>query len=445
MKKTRLIPATAAALALLAIVATPTRSGAQTILSHFPSMESPHEGTWLQWPHHYTYGTAYRSRLDATWVEMTRALVTGERVHIIAYNAAEQTRITALLTAASVPLAKVNFLLRQTDDCWVRDNGPIFVFDNNTDLKITDWGFDGWGDDTAFAKDNTVPAGVATSLGLPRVDVNATVLEGGSVEMDGRGVLMATRSSILETARNPGLTQAQLEGTLRAQFGVTKFIWLTGAPGGTQDITDMHIDGFAEFAPNRTIVTMSNADLTYWGLPAADIATLNAATDIDGVPYSFVRLPLTANNVVTTYGTNLGYKGSYVNFYVGNTVVLVPTYTDPNDATALSIVQTLYPGRTAVGIDVRNLYAQGGMVHCVTQQQPEKFTAPRMNIAARTGGKVELTFTGKIGVASRLQAATDLAAGNWTDVASFTPMQPTNWFSFSTTGFNRRFFRVVTP
>lgn len=443
--KTRLIQSTAAALALLATVATTARTQAQSIVGHLPSMESPHEGTWLQWPHHYTYGTAYRNRLDATWVEMTRALVVGERVHIIAYNATEQTRITGLLTTASVPLGKVDFLLRQTDDTWVRDNGPIFVFDNSTELKITDWGFDGWGDDTAFAKDDTVPAGVAAALGMPCVDVGATVLEGGAIEVDGQGVLMATRSSILETARNPGLTQAQLENTLRAQFGVTKFIWLTGAPGGTEDITDMHIDGFAEFAPIRTIVTMSNADLSYWGLSAADIATLNAATDIDGVPYSFVRLPLTANNVVTTYGTNLGYKGSYVNFYVGNTVVLVPTYNDPNDATALSIVQTLYPGRTAVGIDVRNLYANGGMVHCVTQQQPEKYTAPRMSIAARSGAKVELTFTGKIGAVSRLQAATDLAAGNWTDMANFTPTQPTNWVSFSTTGFNRRFFRVVTP
>ena len=122
-------------------------------------------------------------------------------------------------------------------------------------------------------------------------------------------------------------------------------------------------------------------------MPQADIAALKNATDINGVPYNFVLLPLTANNVVTTYGTNLGYKGSYVNFYVGNTVVLVPTYNDPNDATALGIVQTLYPGRTVTGIDVRNLYAQGGMVHCVTQQQPETYTSMRMNFAPRAGAQ----------------------------------------------------------
>jgi agmatine deiminase len=220
-----------AALALLAIFSSTASMEAQTIQGHFPSMESPHEGTWLQWPHQYTYGATYRNRLDATWVTMTAALIAGEKVHIIAYNATEQTRITGLLNAAAVPLANVNFLVRQTDDCWVRDNGPIFVFDTNTDLKITDWGFNGWGFDTAYAKDNTVPAGVATSLAMTRVDLSATVLEGGAVELDGQGVLMATRSSILEVNRNPGVTQAQLEASLRAQFGATKFIWLDGRTG----------------------------------------------------------------------------------------------------------------------------------------------------------------------------------------------------------------------
>ena len=150
MMKKHAIHSITAALALFAFA---LRAEAQTIVGHLPSMESPHEGTWLQWPHHFTYGTTYRSRLDATWVAMTAALVGGEKVHIVAYNAAEQTRITALLNAAAVPIANVNFLIRQTDDCWVRDNGPVFVFDNNTDLKITDWGFDGWGDDTPFVKD----------------------------------------------------------------------------------------------------------------------------------------------------------------------------------------------------------------------------------------------------------------------------------------------------
>ncbi len=169
---------------------------------------------------------------------MPRALVPGERVHVIAYDAAERTRITGLLLGAGVPLANVDFLLRQNDDCWVRDNGPIFVYSLGGRLKVTDWGFNGWGFDTPFAKDNTVPLAVANSLGVPRVDLNTLVLEGGAIEVDGNGVLMATRSSILEPDRNPGLTQAQLQSILSANLGVTKFIWLNGAPGGQFDITD---------------------------------------------------------------------------------------------------------------------------------------------------------------------------------------------------------------
>jgi agmatine deiminase len=357
-------------LACLAVLMIPAPAATQSSVGNLPGEDTPHEGTWLQWPHQYTYGFVYRNRLDATWVDMTRALVTSEMVHIIAYNSSQRTRITNLLTAAGIPLTNVDFLLRKTDDCWVRDNGPVFVHDPTGQLKITDWGFNGWGRVYPYAKDNTVPAGVAGYLGLSRVDLNGTVLEGGAIEVDGNGVLMATRSSILEPDRNPGLAQSQLETILTTNLGVTKFIWLNGKEGGNLDVTDMHIDGFAKFGPSGTLVSMSRADLLYWGLSLADADTLYDATDISGTAYSLVQLPLTLNNVVTKYGQHLGFKGSYVNYYVGNTVVLLPTYNDPNDNQAASLLQALYPGRTVVGIDVRNLYLNGGMVHCVTQQQP---------------------------------------------------------------------------
>jgi len=350
----------------------PLHSEAQTIRGYMPDESVRHEGTWLQWPHHHTYGVTYRARLDATWVDMTRALVPGEKVHIIAYDATEKSRITNLLVKAGVSLAHVDFLLHQTDDCWVRDNGPIFVYDTNHVLKILDWGFDGWGDDAPYHKDDSIPLDVAAALEFVRVDLDATVLEGGAIECGG-GVLMATRSSILESNRNSGLSQAQLEANLMTNLGVTKFIWLDGAPGGKEDITDTHIDGFAKFGPNRTIVTMSHADLVYWGLSDSDITTLTTATDIHGAAYSLVRLPLTAKDVTTAYGFDLYVKGSYVNYYIGNTVILMPAYSDPNDAVAKSMLQELYPNRTVVGIDVRNLFRNGGMIHCVTQSQYPKY------------------------------------------------------------------------
>ncbi|QWP78127.1 agmatine deiminase family protein [Lysobacter sp. K5869] len=360
--------ALAAAALLAAGLAHPGAARAQS--GFMPDETARHDATWLQWPHAYTYGRAYRDRLDPTWVAMTRALIASEPVHIVVYDASEEARVRRLLGNAGVPLAKVSFLIRATDDVWVRDNGPLFVYDRNDRLTIGDWGFNGWGLDAPYRKDDGVPATVARELGLPRVDLNDVVLEGGAIEVDGRGVLMATRSSTREPNRNADLSEAELEAVLRDQLGVSKFIWLDGKDGGKDDITDMHIDGFARFGLPDTIVTMSRADLREWGLSSADVERLYNASDVDGKPYRFVQLPLTARDVVTTYGYELGYKGSYVNFYVGNSVVLMPEYKDPNDAVAKAILQRAFPGRTVIGIDVRNLYRNGGMVHCVTQQQP---------------------------------------------------------------------------
>lgn len=340
-----------------------------------PEETIDHEGTWLQWPHQYEYELSYRNSLDAIWVAMTQALVGGEKVHIIAYDNTEKNRIISLLTAASIPLTNVDFYIFPTNDVWVRDNGPIFVYDTNGNLLIEDWGFNGWGGKYNYNLDNPIPTSISDSIGIPVVNLNSIMTcEGGAVELDGNGVLMACKSSIISqspanSVRNPGMTQSQAETILSQYLGISKFIWLDGNVGDPDDITDFHIDGFAKFLNSDTLVTMSNSDLVYWGASTADISTLYGASNINNIIYIKIYLPLTQNNVVTTLGKNLG-KGSYVNYYVANNVVLVPNYNDPNDAVANSIIQELYPNRKVVGIDVRNLYEKGGMIHCVTQQQP---------------------------------------------------------------------------
>ncbi len=348
------------------------------ILYTMPEESETHEGTWLQWPHQYQYGTAYRNSLDPTWVAMTQALVTSEKVHIIAYNQTEKDRIIALLNVAGIPLTNVDFKIYKTDDVWVRDNGPIYVRDKSGNLVIQDWGFNGWGQKTddqsglpiGFANCNTIPAKIGNDQSKTVIDLNLTIInEGGSVEIDGHGTLMACKSSILNNNRNPGMTQAQAEIIFKKFLGVTNFIWLDGQAG--LELTDQHIDGFARFGNATTIVTMEEDDLLDFDVKQNDINKLYVAKNKNGTAYTFVKVPLTQNNVVTTNGTNLGYKGSYVNYYIANNKVLVPNYNDPNDAVANGIIQALYPTRTVVGIDVRNLYENGGMVHCVTQQQPQ--------------------------------------------------------------------------
>jgi agmatine deiminase len=344
--------------------------GDTTVLYTMPEESALHEGTWLQWPHQYQYGINYRNRLDATCVAMTQALVSGEKVHIIAYNETEKNRIIALLNSAGIPLINIDFKIYATDDVWVRDNGPIYVRDSTGKLTILDWGFNGWGNKTAYTNCNVVPGKIATDQNITKVDLNNIMtLEGGAFEIDGNGTFLATKSSILNNNRNPGMTQAAAENIFKKYLGVTNFIWLDGVAG--LEITDMHIDGFARFANQNTIVTMAQNDLPDWDVTQKDIDRLYTAKNKNGSPYTFVKLPLTQNNVVTTYGNNLGYKGSYVNYYISNKKILVPNYNDPNDVIANNIIQNLYPGKTIVGIDVRNLYANGGMIHCVTQQQPQ--------------------------------------------------------------------------
>ena len=348
-----------------------------------PEETVEHEGTWLQWPHHYTYGMFYRNSLDDTWVEMTSALVSSEKVHIVAYNSTEKDRIITLLNNASVPMTNVDFYIHENDDVWVRDNGPMFVYNTNDELTILDWGFNGWGNDAPYSKCDIIPTSLSNDLELPVVDLSEMVLEGGAIEHDGNGTMMATRSSVTHSSRNPGLTETQIENYLSTNMGISNFIWLDGVYGS--EITDMHIDGFVKFANDSTIVTFNNSDLQYWELSLQDIETLLNAKNNNGVAYNFVIVPLTQNNVTTVYGNPLDYKGSYCNYYIANSIVLVPNYNDPNDAVANLIIQELYPSRTVIGIDVRNLYENGGMIHCVTQQQPIDQNTSFINTNEKSG------------------------------------------------------------
>lgn len=333
-----------------------------------PDEASEHEGTWLQWPHNNTYGEGYKEKLESIWIEMTRALSEGENVHIVAYDEGEKDYINDLLINEGIDMSKIDFYIYPTDDVWARDNGPIFAYDNNQNLKIMDWGFNGWGKKVPYKKDRLLRDFIGKELGIETIDLQDVVLEGGAIELDGKGTVLATRSAVTNKNRNPGLTEVEIEEYLREYYGVTNFIWLDGVAG--VDITDFHIDGFAKFYDESTIITLVEEDLIEWGVTDKDIEVLMNAKNAMGERYKYIYLPLTKKNVILESGKDLGYKGSYVNYYIGNTVVLVPNYNDPNDEVANEIIQKLYPDRKVVGIDVRELYQYGGMIHCVTQQQP---------------------------------------------------------------------------
>jgi agmatine deiminase len=288
-----------------------------------PAEDDEHEATWLQWPHNYAWDSQHVERYQDIFISATRALCTGEKVHIIVYNAAEQERIQQQLLANyqdkncdnnsdKVDMSQIDFFQWPTDDVWIRDNGPIFVYEEATasqdpsqpaqspplptttttrQLVVSDWRFNGWGNKADYWLSNSIPQHVARALQLPWLPV-PMVNEGGSIEVDGRGTLLAKKSSIINNNRNPGWTQSDVERYFEHYLGIQKFIWLTGKKGGA-DITDDHVDGTARLAQHgNCIVAMGRDDLEV----KRDYDILKNAKDVRGKPYTLVHLPLTAKS-----------------------------------------------------------------------------------------------------------------------------------------------------
>lgn len=344
----------------------------------FPSEEVEHEGTWLAWPHKYAdkqayyFGEAgidaevYAQMLEPTWIEITKALHTGETVHIIVYNEQEQTRVENLLLENEVNLEKIDFVIMETDDVWMRDTGPIFTLKDGKELVIANFVFDGYGnaiEPEYYAKDAQIASNIASEKGFTCIDIDM-VLEGGSVEVDGNGTLIAAKSSVVGTERNTGMKIKEVENYLKTYYGVTNIIWIEGLKN--YDVTDGHIDACVKFAEGNKLVTLPYDDfMWYCSETEKDWKTVTKAVNAEGVPYEIVEIPLTE-----TFYEELEDYGCYLNYYVANEVVLVPIYGDVNDQVAMDIIADLYPTRKVVGINCLNLALFGGMVHCVTQQQP---------------------------------------------------------------------------
>ena len=344
----------------------------------FPSEEEQHEGTWLTWPHKYAYkqtyyfgeegidGEVYVEMLEPIWIEITKALHTGETVHINVYNEEEKSRVANLLQENDVDLTKIDFVLMETDDVWMRDTGPIFTLKDGKEPVIANFAFDGYGnaiESEYYAKDAQIAANIASIKGFECIDIDM-VLEGGSVEVDGKGTLIAAKSSVVGTERNTDMSIDEVEEYLKKYYGVTNIIWIEGLKN--EDITDGHIDACVKFAEGNKLVTLPYDDfMWYCSETEEDWEIVSDAVNAEGVPYEKVEIPLTE-----TFYEELEDYGCYLNYYVGNEVVLVPIYGDVNDKVAMDIIAELYPTRKVVGINCLNLASFGGMVHCVTQQQP---------------------------------------------------------------------------
>ena len=274
-------------------------------------------------------------------------------------------------TAAAAALGEgVDIVAMANDDLWMRDIGPVFLVDGNGGLAGLDLNFNGWGHRQVHPNDSKVAREVLELLGVPRV-VAPFVSEGGALETDGAGTAMATESSIVNANRNPGKTKAQLTSQICASLGVRKVLWVPGL--SDQDITDDHIDSLARFVMPGRVVVDQPADPTATNVWATSerqaLRILRDARDARGHALRCITSP---GSTTLPTGENANrFVNVYVNWYVCNGAVLVPSFADPDaDEAARALVAGLYPEREVVQLRIDHLAEGGGGIHCVTQQQP---------------------------------------------------------------------------
>jgi agmatine deiminase len=262
----------------------------------------------------------------------------------------------------------VNVIEYPINDCWPRDNGPIFVLNGNRSKMIgLDFKFNGWGNKYPYDKDDYLPVGVCNYLGVPRAPIDM-VLEGGSVITDGQGTLITTEECLLNPNRNPGMTKSQIESTLLAAYGARKLIWLPY--GLDQDlITNGHIDLCAAYiGPARLLIfTQPGSGSANEARMAANKAVLQRSTDAWGRPFDLVEIHQQPHFNV---GADTVLTFSYTNFYTPNGGVVVPLAGVPDDDAALATIRSAFPAREVVGVSARTLAWGGGGVHCITQHIP---------------------------------------------------------------------------
>ena len=344
-----------------------TASTPRALGFRMPAEWEPHEGTWLSWPR--AEGISFPGlyeRAPVLWGRMVEELSIGESVHVNVLDDADAARVAAVLDVLPrVRRDRVHLHRIPTDEPWCRDHGPIFVV-RPGERAVVDWGYNAWGGKyPPYDRDDAVPARVAELLDVCCF-TPGIVMEGGSLDVNGAGDLLTTESCLLNPNRNPTLDRAAIEAYLREYLGVVNVVWLGDGIAG--DDTDGHVDDLARFVAPDTIVTVVEEDPADENhRPLRDnLERLRAARDRAGRPFTVVTLPMP--RAVVRDGQRL--PASYANFYVGNEVVLLPTFADANDAVARATLARCFPSRRIVGIDSRDLVWGLGAFHCATQQQP---------------------------------------------------------------------------
>jgi agmatine deiminase len=308
------------------------------------------------------------------WVyaEIVRHLHRREHVHVLVNDGTKEAAARRVLTKAGMDLARVTFHQWPTDRVWTRDSGPTFLVGPDGEKGLLDWRFNAWAKYPNWHNDDQVPARVAAATGLPvwrpTCHDRRVVLEGGSIDVNGQGLLLTTEECLLSEiqCRNPGMSREDYDRTFADYLGVRKVLWLNRGIAG--DDTHGHIDDLARFVAPRRVVTVveSNPAEENYAPLQENWERLQGMTDTEGSKLEAIALPMPSP--VVFHGQRL--PASYANFYIANGLVLVPTFNDVNDRRALGILAELFSDRDVVGIHSVDLVYGLGTLHCMTQQEP---------------------------------------------------------------------------
>ena len=337
-----------------------------------PAEWQRHTATWLSWPKDPLTWPDRVPQVEAIFLQMMAALAPHEVVNLLVDDA--ETEAVVRRRCVFPGADNIRFHQLPTVDSWIRDYGPNFVVNAGTQtLAYNDWIFNAWGNKyEELKRDNAIPAQLEACLRVRRFEPGI-VMEGGSIEVNGNGIVMTTEQCLLNPNRNPQLDREDIEVYLKSYLGVQQVLWL--GEGIVGDDTDGHIDDIARFVAADTIVCALEADPddANYELLEDNLRRLQQATDLQGRNFEVVTLPMPG--VVAAANNNSPRSldrlpASYANFYIANNVVLAPIFGHDNDATALATLQRVFPTRRVVGINCEPLVWGMGTIHCVTQQQP---------------------------------------------------------------------------
>ena len=340
-----------------------------------PAEWEPHQATWLAWPHNVRDWPGRFGPVPWVFADIVKKLAEGETVRLLVNDAAHQARARRHLERHGANLARVDFRRIPTDRVWTRDSGPIVIRKNGPrgGRAVAGFRFNAWARYPDWKRDARIPERAARALGLPLLPVRRAgrdvVLEGGAIDVNGAGSILVTEECLLDPAvqvRNPGFERADYEAVFEDALGAPNAIWLGKGIAG--DDTHGHVDDLARFVSPSTIVLAREddpGDANHVPL-SENRERLASARLADGSSPEVVDLPMP--RPVTFAGQRL--PASYANFYIGNAVVLVPTFNDPADRVALGILGELFPDRPVVGIHALDLVWGLGTLHCMTQQEP---------------------------------------------------------------------------